>query len=180
MQKNKPTPKKTERKVPVGIKYLINSELAYLKKEQILLNGSKNLVLKSLEYFYGKNKKPKMTLLAFSKSEIVSLLNSTAKFKGLRYVIAKSSYTGLPEQEFGLIMAFGVFDRLGSNKSIAVLKEFYRITKPNGIVIVTGNSINGLLKRYNNSNFQKAEIIEYKGMSYLKLVKLNEISMLPQ
>lgn len=172
--------KKTSNSSRSSIKYLVKSELGYLKKEHILLVGPKSLVLKSITYLYERNRKPKITILAFTKNELISLLNSTVKFKGLRYTIAKSEYTGLPEQEFGLIIAYEIFDKLGGNKSIALLKEFYRMAKPNCIVIVTGSSINELLKKYNSANFQKAEIINYKGESYLKLVKLSNTSLLPQ
>ncbi|MCL5102447.1 MAG: hypothetical protein M1544_03775 [Candidatus Marsarchaeota archaeon] len=159
---------------------LASSELSYLKKSQVLISGEKAEVLDSIRYFQNKNKKSKLTVLTRSKKELISIINSTSKLKGLRYALSVDCYTGLPDEEFGLILAYDYFKGFGIKKSISQLKEFYRITKPDGIVIVTGEGIAELLKKYAATNFSKAEIIKSERLSYLKLVKLDKLSLLPQ
>lgn len=178
-EKNKHPLNKNRKRGGNEIRNLIKSELSYLKKEQILITGPKKQVYESALYFHKDGKHHKITILATSKNVLIGFLELTSKFNGLRYIIAKNLDTGLPDEEFGLIIAYDIFNNIGLNKSITMLKEFYRIAKPNGIVIILGENISAVLKHYNKANFSSAEIIEYKGLRYLKLIKLNEISLLP-
>ena len=163
-----------------SVKRLISSELSYLKKVQILLLGDSESVAKLSRYFYGNDRKAMLTILSFGKKELMKAVDATSRYGGIRYAYSRDIYTGLPEDEFGLIVCYGTFDTMGNSKSISALKELYRISKPNGIVIIIGNSIDYLYKHYNRSNFSSCDIVEEKGLRYLKLVKVNEISLLPQ
>jgi hypothetical protein len=163
-----------------SVRSLVSSELSYLKKVQILLLGDSVKVAELARYFYGSDRKVRLTILSFSRKELLDAVDATSRFGSIRYAYSKDIYTGLPEDEFGLTVSYGTFDRMGSNKSISVLKELYRISKPNGIVIIIGDDIDYLYKHYNKSNFSSCDIIEGKGLRYLKLVKINEISLLPQ
>lgn len=163
-----------------SVRSLVASELAYLKKVQILLLGDNERIAELAKYFYGKNRKARLTILTFSRKELLDAVEATSKLGSIGYAYSKDIYTGLPEDEFGLIVSYGTFDRMGNNKSISVLKELYRISKPNGIAIIIGDDIDYLYRHYNKSNFSSCEIIESKGLRYLKLVKVNEISLLPQ
>ncbi|MEM0154652.1 MAG: methyltransferase domain-containing protein [Methanothrix sp.] len=163
-----------------SVKSLITSELSYLKKAQILMLGNNKRIAELSRYFYDNYKKARITILSFSKKELLGAINATSRFGSIRYAYSKDVYTGLSEDEFGLIVSYGTFDNIGNNRAISILRELYRISKPNGIVIIIGNNIDYLYKHYNKSNFSSCEIIENKGLRYLKLVKVNEISLLPQ
>ena len=147
-----------------SVRGLISSELSYLKKVQVLLLGDSKNVAKLAKYFYGKGGKARLTILSFGKKELLEAVDATSKFEGIRYAYSKDIYTGMPEDEFGLVICYGTFDSMGSNRAISFLKELYRISKPNGIVIIIGDSIDYLYKHYNRSNFSSCEIVEGKGI----------------
>ena len=163
-----------------SVRSLISLELSYLKKVQILLLGDSKIIAKLARYFYSNDSKARLTILSFGRKELLEAVDATSRFGSIRYAYSKDIYTGLPEGEFGLIVCHGTFDRIGNNKSISILKELYRILKPNGIVIIIGDSIDYLYKHYNKSNFSSCDMVEGKGLRYLKLVKVNDISLLPQ
>ncbi len=178
--KREPKGKHVKGKAKDSVRSLISSELSYLKKVQILLLGDSKMIAKLARYFYSNDRKARLTILSFGRGELLEAVDATSKLGGIRYAYSKGIYTGLPEGEFGLIVCCGTFERIGNNKSILILKELYRISKPNGIVIIIGGGIDYLYKHYDRSNFSSCEMIEGKGLKYLKLVKVNEISLLPQ
>ena len=101
-----------------SVRSLVSSELSYLKKAEVLLLGSNKWVSELARYFYRSNRKARLTILSFGRKELLDSVNATSRFGNIRYAYSKGIYTGLPEDEFGLIVSYGTFDRMGNNKSV--------------------------------------------------------------
>ena len=172
--------KRLSTKVTSIVSDIVKAELAYLKKDHVLIFGDRQDVIKSMRYFLNKSKKPHITVLANSKKDMFNLIESSPNKSSITYVIANKQDTGLQEEEFDLIIAYKAFDRMSPSKTTLMLEELYRIAKQNCIVIITGNKISTILKNSSRTDFSNSEIITIKTSKYLKLIKLNEISQLPQ